>query len=110
VKIRFGVGLGADTAPDQLADIIDRLETSGVSLDPIEVMTSDLIFGSRLIVGSLTGTPRENETNLAFSAARGIAPMIEPFPFEDAPKAYDRMMSGDARFRVALDVAAQSSG
>ena len=30
VKIRFGVGLGADTAPDELADIIDRLETSGV--------------------------------------------------------------------------------
>jgi propanol-preferring alcohol dehydrogenase len=87
-----------------------QLVVVGAAPDPIEVMTSDLIFGSRSIVGSLTGTPRENETNLAFSAARGIAPMIEPFPFEDAPKAYDRMMSGDARFRVVLDIAAQSSG
>jgi probable F420-dependent oxidoreductase len=30
VKIRFGVGLGADTAPDQLAGIVDHLESSGV--------------------------------------------------------------------------------
>jgi D-arabinose 1-dehydrogenase-like Zn-dependent alcohol dehydrogenase len=32
-------------------------------------------------------------------------PVIELFPFEDAPKAYERMMSGDARFRVVLDIA-----
>jgi alcohol dehydrogenase, propanol-preferring len=84
-----------------------QLVVVGAAFDPIEVMTSDLIFGSRSIVGSLTGTPRENETNMAFSATRGVAPMIELFAFEDAPKAYDRMMSGDARFRVVLDIAAQ---
>ena len=44
---------------------------------------------------------------MAFSAAHGVAPMIEMFSFDDAPKAYDRMMSGDARFRVVLDIAAQ---
>jgi D-arabinose 1-dehydrogenase-like Zn-dependent alcohol dehydrogenase len=33
--------------------------------------------------------------------------MIELFDFDDAPKAYERMMSGDARFRVVLDVAAE---
>jgi hypothetical protein len=32
-------------------------------------------------------------------------PVIELFPIEDAPKAYERMMSGDARFRVVLDIA-----
>jgi D-arabinose 1-dehydrogenase-like Zn-dependent alcohol dehydrogenase len=30
---------------------------------------------------------------------------IELFGFEDAPKAYERMMCGDARFRVVLDMA-----
>ncbi|MCW2663959.1 MAG: alcohol dehydrogenase [Mycobacterium sp.] len=84
-----------------------QLVVVGAALDPIEVSTSDLIFGGRSIVGSLTGTPIENEANLAFSAARGVAPMIELFDFDDAPKAYERMMSGDARFRVVLDVAAQ---
>ena len=84
-----------------------QLVVVGAAPDPIEVMTSDLVFGSRTIVGSLTGTPRDNETNMAFSAARGVAPMTELFAFEDAPKAHDRMMSGDARFRVVLDIAAQ---
>jgi alcohol dehydrogenase, propanol-preferring len=84
-----------------------QLVVVGAALDPIEVSTSELIFGGRSIVGSLTGTPIENEANLAFSAAHRVAPMIELFDFDDAPKAYERMMSGDARFRVVLDVAAQ---
>jgi propanol-preferring alcohol dehydrogenase len=82
-----------------------QLVVVGAAFDPVEVLTSDLIFGSRSIIGSLTGTPIQNEANLAFSAARGVAPMIELFGFEDAPKAYERMMSGDARFRVVLDIA-----
>ena len=83
-----------------------QLVVVGAAVDPIEVQTSDLIFGSRSIVGSITGTPIQNEDNLAFSAAHAITPMIEVLPFEDAPKAYERMMSGHARFRVVLDVAA----
>ncbi|MDF2824621.1 MAG: alcohol dehydrogenase, partial [Mycobacterium sp.] len=71
----------------------------------VAVQTSDLIFGGRSIVGSLTGTAIENEDNLAFSAARAITPMLEPVAFHDAPQAYERMMSGRARFRVVLDVA-----
>ncbi len=82
-----------------------QLVVVGAAPDPIEVSTSELIFGGRSIVGSLTGSAAENEDNLAFSVANGIAPMIEPVPFEDAPKAYDRMMSGKARFRVVLEIA-----
>ncbi|TXI49921.1 alcohol dehydrogenase catalytic domain-containing protein [Mycolicibacter arupensis] len=80
-----------------------RLIVVGASPEPIPVQTADLIFGGRSIIGSLTGSPIENEDNLAFSMAHQIAPMIEPLPFEDAPKAYERMMSGRARFRVVLD-------
>ena len=84
-----------------------QLVVVGAAFDPIEVQTTDLIFGSRSIVGSITGTPIQNEDNLAFSAAHAITPMIEVLAFEDAPKAYDRMMSGHARFRVVLDVAGE---
>jgi D-arabinose 1-dehydrogenase-like Zn-dependent alcohol dehydrogenase len=31
--------------------------------------------------------------------------MIEVMPFEDAPQAYQRMLSGKARFRVVLEIA-----
>lgn len=82
-----------------------QLVVVGAAPDPIEVNTADLIFGGHSIVGSLTGSSIENEDSLAFSAANGIAPMIEVMPFEEAPKAYDRMMSGQARFRIVLDVA-----
>jgi D-arabinose 1-dehydrogenase-like Zn-dependent alcohol dehydrogenase len=97
---------GASMSP-LLAGLAPRgqLVVVGGAFDPIEVQTTDLIFGGRSIVGSLTGTPIQNEDNLAFSAEHAITPMIELLPFEDAPKAYEHMMSGDARFRVVLDVA-----
>lgn len=84
-----------------------QLVVVGAAFDPIEVTTSDLIFGGRSIIGSLTGTPIQNEDNLAFSSAHGVAAMIEVLPLEDAPKAYERMMSGQARFRVVLEVAGE---
>jgi D-arabinose 1-dehydrogenase-like Zn-dependent alcohol dehydrogenase len=34
-----------------------QLVVVGAAFDPIEVQTSDLIFGSRSIVASITGTP-----------------------------------------------------
>ena len=81
-----------------------QLIVVGAADDPIEVSTADLIFGGRSIIGSLTGTSIENEANLQFSATHGVAPMTEVMSFEDAPAAYERMMSGGARFRVVLDM------
>ena len=81
-----------------------RLVVVGAAPDPIAVRTADLIFGTRSITGSLTGTSIENEDNLRFSLARGIRPMTEVFPLEEAPAAYERMMSGRARFRVVLQM------
>jgi len=81
-----------------------RLIVVGAAPDPIAVKTADLIFGTRTISGSLTGTSIENEDNLNFSQARGVRPMNETFPLEQAPTAYERMMSGQARFRVVLTI------
>jgi propanol-preferring alcohol dehydrogenase len=82
-----------------------KLLVLGAAPDPIEAQTPDLIFGNRSIQGHLTGTPIENEDNLAFSATNGIRPRIETFPLSEAPKAYEHMLSGRARFRAVLDVA-----
>jgi propanol-preferring alcohol dehydrogenase len=83
-----------------------RMVVVGGGPDPITVSTSDLIFGTRTITGSLTGSAIENEDNLAFSARQSVKPMIETMPLTDAPKAYEHMMSGAARFRVVLDMTA----
>jgi alcohol dehydrogenase, propanol-preferring len=81
-----------------------QLIVVGVGDDPIAISGADLVFGGRSIIGSLTGTSIENEANMQFSAMHGVAPMTEIMPFEDAPAAYARMMSGAARFRVVLDM------
>jgi alcohol dehydrogenase, propanol-preferring len=81
-----------------------QLIVVGVGDDPIEINGADLVFGGRSIIGSLTGSSIENEANLQFSATHDVAPMTEVMPFEDAPAAYARMMSGEARFRVVLNV------
>jgi alcohol dehydrogenase, propanol-preferring len=99
---------GASMSP-LLAGLTPRgqLVVVGVSDDPIEVDATALVMGSRSIVGSLTGSSIENEASLQFSAAHGVAPMTEVLPFEAAPAAYERMMSGHTRFRVVLDMQTQ---
>jgi len=81
-----------------------QLIVVGVAEDPINVSTADLSVGNRSIVGSNTGTAIENEAGMAFSAEHGVAAMTEVIPFEEAPKAYERMLSGEARFRVVLEM------
>jgi propanol-preferring alcohol dehydrogenase len=83
-----------------------RMVVVGAAPDPISVQTPDLIFGTRSLSGSLTGSSIENEDNLAFSVARGIHPMTEVLPLSKAPEAYERMLSGHARFRIVLDTSA----
>ena len=53
-------------------------------------------------MGWPSGTSADSEDTLAFSARNGVRPMNELFPLERAAEAYDRMMSGQARFRVVL--------
>jgi alcohol dehydrogenase/propanol-preferring alcohol dehydrogenase len=44
----------------------------------------------------------DSEDTLDFSVLADIRPLIETYPLERAAEAFDRMMSGKARFRVVL--------
>jgi D-arabinose 1-dehydrogenase-like Zn-dependent alcohol dehydrogenase len=74
----------------------------GASPDPIEVSPFLLIGGRRAIQGWPSGTSIDSEDTLAFSALANIRPMIETMPLERAADAYERMMSGAARFRMVI--------
>jgi D-arabinose 1-dehydrogenase-like Zn-dependent alcohol dehydrogenase len=54
----------------------------------------------------MTGAPIDAEDTLSFSSQQRIHPMIETFGLQHAPEAYERMMSGNARFRIVLTVGA----
>jgi D-arabinose 1-dehydrogenase-like Zn-dependent alcohol dehydrogenase len=79
-----------------------KLLVLGASLQPIEVSPLALIGGRRSVSGWPSGTSSDSEDTLEFSVLSAIRPMIEAYPLERASEAYERMMSGKARFRVVL--------
>jgi D-arabinose 1-dehydrogenase-like Zn-dependent alcohol dehydrogenase len=74
--------------------------------ESLEVSPPVLISGARSIKGWPSGTSIDSQDTLSFSLLSGVRPMNELFPLERADEAYDRMMSGKARFRVVLTTGA----
>src|SRR5262252_3980764 len=66
-----------------------------LSVDPILLIT-----GQRSVKGWYSGASIDSQDTLDFSASADVHSMNEIFPLEKAAEAYDRMMSGKARFRV----------
>jgi D-arabinose 1-dehydrogenase-like Zn-dependent alcohol dehydrogenase len=105
---------GADvvlaTAPDSksISALVDglrpngRLVVVGASQEPLGVNPIQLLGERRSIVGWPSGTAKDSEDTMQFSALTGVRPMIETFPLAKAAEAYERMISGKARFRVVI--------
>ena len=83
-----------------------KLVIVGASMEPMQIPPAMLIGGDTTIAGHASGTSRDSEDTLSFSVLAGIRPMIETFPLERAGEAYERMMSGAARFRMVLTTGA----
>lgn len=64
-----------------------------------------LIIGQRSVKGWYSGTAIDSEDTLRFSVLTGIRSMNEVYPLDKVSEAYDRMLSGKARFRVVLKIA-----
>jgi D-arabinose 1-dehydrogenase-like Zn-dependent alcohol dehydrogenase len=82
-----------------------KLLILGVPDKPFKTNAIPLIMGNRSIAGWASGTGMDSEDTLNFSAMANVKPMIETYPLEKASEAFDRMMSGKARFRVVLRTA-----
>ena len=76
----------------------------GVPAEPIRANVLGLVMQRQSIHGWPSGTSIDSEDTLKFSEISGVLPMIEKYPLDRAPEAYDRMMSGKARFRVVLEM------
>ena len=81
-----------------------RLHVVGAVLDPIPVSAFSLILGQRSVSGSPTGSPASIATMLEFAARHNILPQTEHFPMSDINRAFARLESGKARYRIVLDV------
>jgi len=83
-----------------------KLLIVGAAFDPIPVVPAMLIGARKEIAGWPSGTAKDSEETLAFSALTGVRPMIEKAPLQQAQAAFDKMMSGQARFRMVLETGA----
>ncbi len=105
------------TAPNAkaISALVEGLSPSGKLLipaapaDPLTVSVLPLINGRRSVAGWYSGTARDSQDTLEFSALTGVHPMIEEYPLSRVAEAYEQMHSGKVRFRVVLIMGDQGS-
>jgi D-arabinose 1-dehydrogenase-like Zn-dependent alcohol dehydrogenase len=98
------------TAPNAkaISSLVEGLSVDGTLLVPaapaeaLTVSPLPLILGRRSVAGWYSGTARDSQDTLKFSALNGVHPMIEKYPLHRVAEAYEQMHSGKVRFRVVL--------
>ena len=68
-----------------------------ITVSPLLLLTRKLS-----VRGWYSGTSIDSQDTMAFSAFTGVRSMNEEYPLDKVDEAYQRMMSGKARFRVVL--------
>src|SRR6476619_19185 len=98
------------TAPNAqaISGLVDGLATSGklmvpaAPLEPLSINVFSLIMKRSSVAGWYSGTAKDSQDTLEFSALSGVHPMIEKYPLDRVAEAYEQMHSGKVRFRVVL--------
>jgi len=98
------------TAPSAAAisPLVDGLSPGGLLLipaapaEPLTISVFSLIMHRSSVAGWYSGTAKDSQDTLEFSALSGVHPMIEKYPLNRVAEAYEQMNSGKVRFRVVL--------
>ena len=99
--------LATVTSGEAMTQVQGGLALNGtlMVIGAVPSLTADSLFllvGRRSIKGWYSGVASDSEDTLAFSKLNGVRSMNEVYPLSHVAEAYDRMMSGQARFRVVL--------
>ena len=105
------VVLATATSGEAMSAVQDGLAVNGTLIvigaaQSMQVSPITLLSGSRSIKGWYAGTSIDSQDTLAFSVRANVKSMNETYPLDRVAEAYDRMMSGKARFRVVLTIGA----
>jgi D-arabinose 1-dehydrogenase-like Zn-dependent alcohol dehydrogenase len=98
------------TAPSAqaISPLVDGLAPSGKLLvpaapaEPLSIGVFSLILKRSSVAGWYSGTARDSQDTMEFSALTDVHPMIEKYPLDRVAEAYEQMHSGRVRFRVVL--------
>lgn len=98
------------TAPNAkaISALVDGLSPDGTLLvpaapgEPLSINVMSLIAGRRSVAGWYSGSARDSQDTLEFSARADVHPMIEKYPLSEVADAYEQMHTGKVRFRAVL--------
>ena len=98
------------TAPNAqaISALVDGLSPDGklvvpaAPAEPLMISVFSLIMRRSSVAGVYSGTARDSQDTMEFSALSGVHPMIEKYPLDRVAEAYEQMSSGKVRFRVVL--------
>ncbi|AWK11924.1 alcohol dehydrogenase [Streptomyces spongiicola] len=77
--------------------VVIGADPKALGINPLQ-----LLMSGRVVRGHPSGTAQDVQDVLEFSALRGIRPTVETLPLASVGEAYQRMLSGGARFRMVL--------
>ena len=101
--------LATATSGEAMSAVEGGLSVNGTLLivgavQSMQVSPLALLLGCRSVKGWNSGTSIDSQDTLTFSMRTGVRSMNETYPLERVSEAYERMMSGKARFRVVLTI------
>lgn len=80
-----------------------RLHLVGATMNPIPVVSFQVIMGQKGITGTATGSPSVVAKMLEFCDRHGIETITEKFPMSRVNDAIEKLESGKARYRIVLE-------
>lgn len=106
----FDFILDTVSAPHNYNTYVNLLKTDGTLIlvgapdKPTPLEPFPLILHRRRIAGSVIGGIRETQEMLDFCAEHRIESDVEVIPIQHVNDAYERVLTGDVRFRFVIDI------
>ncbi|MFT3990221.1 MAG: NAD(P)-dependent alcohol dehydrogenase [Luteolibacter sp.] len=88
----------------ELLKLDGTLTLVGAPEKPLPVSSFNLIFGRKILTGSLIGGIRETQEMLDFCGEHNITSDIEMIDIQNIEKAYARLLKSDVKYRFVIDM------
>ncbi|CAN5534497.1 NAD(P)-dependent alcohol dehydrogenase [soil metagenome] len=80
-----------------------KLHLVGATLEPIAVVSFNLIMGQKSVTGTATGSPIVVRQMIDFCDRHGIETVTENYKMSHINEAFEHLESGKARYRIVLE-------
>jgi uncharacterized zinc-type alcohol dehydrogenase-like protein len=103
--------LDAVSAPHDINSYLNLLKVDGTlvlvgaPMEPLPIVSFNLIMGRKSFAGSLIGGIAETQEMLDFCGKHNITADIELITVDRINDAYERLLKGDVRYRFVIDIA-----